>query len=132
MQDVPALSELINAFADKNYLLARSCSELYETIRDFTVLSDASGAIHGCCALHIINARIAEVKSLAVSDQVQGGGWGKKLVLACAEEAAQIGLSEFFASPIRWTFLNAVALPLSTAPICLKKFGANVCAVINS
>ena len=36
--DVPALHALIDAFAQRQYMLARTTTELYETIRDFLVI----------------------------------------------------------------------------------------------
>ncbi|MDA3962443.1 MAG: N-acetyltransferase [Planctomycetota bacterium] len=93
--DVPALHGLIQAFAERNFLLSRTTGELYETIRDFLVAENADQLL-GCSALHIVNARIAELKSLAVSEDAQGMGLGRRLVAATLDEARAIGLQRVF------------------------------------
>ena len=94
--DVPGIHALIQAFAARNFLLSRTTGELYETIRDFVIAVDGAGAVVGCSALHIVNARLAELKSLAVAESVQGQGLGRRLVEACLVEAGQIGLEKVF------------------------------------
>lgn len=94
--DVPAHT-LINAWrAGKRVMLARSQSELFETIRDFQVAEAEVGGVVGCTALHIDTATFGEIKSLAIAEAVQGRGIGGKLVRACIDEAARIGLERVF------------------------------------
>lgn len=38
IKDVPQMQQLINYFADKGEMLARSLSEIYENIRDYFVV----------------------------------------------------------------------------------------------
>lgn len=97
--DVPQIRALINSMAartDSDYkhghMLPRSLTELYEHIRDYTVLVDDEDRIHGCCALESQWDGLAELKALAVSDQVQGQGWGRKLVHAALAESEQVGI----------------------------------------
>ena len=94
--DALAMQRLINGFADKGAMLHRSLSELYENIRDFFVIEDA-GQVIGCAGLHVSWMDLAELKSLAVAEQAQGRGFGKRLIQACVEEAEDIGLSRVFA-----------------------------------
>lgn len=94
--DVPEIQSLINTFADKNIMLPRSLSTLYENVRDFFVLEE-DGRIVGCCALHITWEDLAEIKSLAVDESLHGRGYGRALVQACVEEARTIGVPRVFA-----------------------------------
>ncbi len=94
--DVPAMQRLINGFADKGAMLHRSLSELYENIRDFFVV-EQEGEVVGCAALHVSWKDLAELKSLAVAEVVQGRGYGRQLIEACIEEAETIGLERVFA-----------------------------------
>ncbi len=96
LSDVPGLHALINQWAGQRVMLARSQSELYETIRDFQVAEAEVGGLVGCCALHIDTATIGEIKSLAVATAVQGRGVGGRLVRACIAEADRIGLERVF------------------------------------
>lgn len=93
--DVPAVQALISRFADRERMLHRSLGELYENLRDFFV-ADEGGRVLGCCALHLVWADLAEVKSLAVSEEAQGQGLGRRLVETCIAEAAQIGIPRVF------------------------------------
>jgi amino-acid N-acetyltransferase len=94
--DVLAMQRMINAFADRGAMLHRSLSELYENIRDFSVIEEA-GEVVGCAALHVSWRGLAELKSLAVAEHVQRKGYGKRLILACLEEADALGLEQVFA-----------------------------------
>ena len=50
--DVAAIQRLINGFAERDLMLPRSLSQLYENIRDFYVV-EAEGSVFGCAALHV-------------------------------------------------------------------------------
>lgn len=94
--DVVAMQRLINGYADQGLMLHRSLSELYENIRDFFVVVDGPDVV-GCAALHISWKDLAELKSLAVVDQCQGRGHGRRLVEACVDEAQAVGVGRVFA-----------------------------------
>jgi len=94
--DALAMQRLINGFADKGAMLHRSLSELYENIRDFFVVEE-QGQIVGCAALHVSWKDLAELKSLAVSEECQGRGYGRRLIQGCVQEGEEIGLSRVFA-----------------------------------
>ena len=66
-----AVQALINFFADRDQMLHRSMSELYENVPDFFVV-EVDGEIVGCAALHVTWKDLAELKSLAVSEKMQG------------------------------------------------------------
>jgi amino-acid N-acetyltransferase len=89
------MQRLINTFADRNEMLARSLSEIYENIRDYLVV-DSHGEIVGCCALHVTWSDLAEVKSLAVREDQRRSGLGSKLVTACLDDARAIGIPRLF------------------------------------
>ena len=93
--DVSQMHRLINQFADRNEMLARSLSEIYENIRDYFVVREGDRVI-ACVALHVIWEDLAEIKSLAVAESGQKQGVGSQLVKACLEEAKELGLSTVF------------------------------------
>ena len=101
--DVPQIRALINEMAmrtDEDYkhghMLPRSLTELYEHLRDYTVLTDENDGVMGCCALHSAWDGLAELKALAVDDAAQGDGWGRKLVDAAISEADELGITCIF------------------------------------
>ena len=94
--DVARMQEIINGFADRGVMLHRSLGELYETVRDFFVVEE-EGRVVGCAALHISWKNLAELKSLAVDENFQGRGYGRKLIAACIDEAKSLGIGNVFA-----------------------------------
>ena len=95
VSDVPQMHKLINYFADKGEMLARSLSEIYENIRDYFVVRQGERVI-ACVALHISWSDLAEIKSLAVADDSQRKGIGDQLVEACLREAKELGIPTIF------------------------------------
>jgi len=95
VSDVPQMHKLINYFADRDEMLARSLSEIYENIRDYFVVRQGERVI-ACVALHVSWSDLAEVKSLAVADDTQRQGIGDQLVEACLKEAKELGIPTVF------------------------------------
>jgi len=95
IKDVPQMQQLINCFADKGEMLARSLSEIYENIRDYFVVRQGERVI-ACVALHVSWSDLAEIKSLAVAEDSQQQGIGDQLVEACLKEAKELGIPTIF------------------------------------
>lgn len=108
LKDVPTLYQLINSFAKKDLMLPRSMNELYETIRDFTVICDENNAVVACCALHIDWDDLAELKSLAVDPAYQGKHLGTKLVENALVEAKELGIRQVFALTYKLNFFKRI------------------------
>ena len=93
--DVPQMHQLVNYFADKDEMLARPLSEIYESIRDYFVVKEGERVI-ACVALHVSWADLAEIKSLAVTEDSQKEGVGAQLMEACLGEAKGLGIPTVF------------------------------------
>lgn len=167
VRDVPAIAQLINSFAERGQMLFRSHAELYETLRDFVVyeaalpppssdisapsarLTPSSGGspvsspvrIVGVCALEIVWADLAEVKSLAVERGLQGRGIGRQLVEAVVAEARRLEIQQVFALTYEQAFfarlgfhvVDRAALPLKVWSDCIrcpKRDGCDEIAVV--
>jgi len=94
--DVEAIHELVTFWADRGDMLHRPIGEVYEAIRDFKV-SRVEGKVIGCGSLHIMGSDLAEVRSLAVAEDVQTRGVGAAIVAACVADARAFGLDRVFA-----------------------------------
>ena len=94
MSDVREIHSLLQQFANKGLLLGRSISSLYDQLRDFVVFDD--NGIQGVCSLHICWENLAEIRSLAVTEQYQGKGIGRHLVHACLNEAQHLEIGKVF------------------------------------
>jgi amino-acid N-acetyltransferase len=95
IKDVKEIQKLLTHFANRGDMLSRSLSELYEAIRDFYICEE-DGRLLGTAALHIVWEDLAEIRSVAVSEEAGRKGVGTQLVQACIDEAREIGLKRVF------------------------------------
>ncbi len=127
MRDIPAILELINSYAAKGIMLARTEFEMSEAIRDFTVVMQGD-ALLGCGALHFYSPTVAEIRSLAVAEDAKVQGVGRKLVSALITEAQEFELDAVFAFTYVDAFFSKVGfhvvergtLPLKAWKDCLR------------
>ncbi|HWF07731.1 MAG TPA: N-acetyltransferase [Bryobacteraceae bacterium] len=96
MQDIPPLLDLINGYAAKGIMLARTEFEMSENMRDFMV-AYAGNQLVGCGALHFYSPTMGEVRSLAVADSHKTHGIGRLLVDSLVHEAKLYSLDAVFA-----------------------------------
>ena len=97
VEDVPAICDLINYYAERGKMLHRSLESVYETLREFYVAEDESRKLVGCAAVDIFWGDLAEIKSLAVSSEHLNEGIGSKLLKAAIEDARKLGIRKLFA-----------------------------------
>ena len=95
IRDVAQMHKLINSYADKGEMLARSLSEIYENVRDYFVVRQGERVI-ACAALHVSWLDLAEIKSLAVAEDSRKQGIGAQLVEACLNDAKRLGIATVF------------------------------------
>jgi amino-acid N-acetyltransferase len=95
IKDVKDIQKLLTYYANRGEMLSRSLSELYESVRDFYV-AEEGGRLLGACALHIMWDDLAELRSVAVAEEMGRMGMGTRLVQACLAEARELGLKRVF------------------------------------
>ena len=118
IEDVRAIRDLIASHAELGRMLFRSLAQLYESLRDFSV-HEQDGAILGCCAMQIIWADLAEIRSLAVREDSQGRGIGGELVKAAVAEAGGLGITRVFTLTLEEDFfgrLGFTRVPMESLP----------------
>ena len=96
ISDAKAIHALIGSYAERDRMLFRSLADIYENLQTFTV-AELDGSVVGCCALEIIWADLAEIKSLAVNGANKEKGIGKMLVASALEQAVKLGVPKVFA-----------------------------------
>lgn len=94
--DLPELEQLIDVFVRANRLLPRTYDELQDLI-PFGFVAVNDGQLVGFAALEIYSSKLAEVRSLAVLPEMQGRGYGKRLVQECVELARSRNILEVMA-----------------------------------
>ncbi len=96
ISDAKAINALINSYAERDRMLFRSLADIYENLQTF-IVAELDETIVGCCALEVIWADLAEIKSLAIDEGYKGKGIGRELVAAAAEQAEKLGVPRVFA-----------------------------------
>lgn len=91
--DIPSMQDLVKDEVEKGKILLRTADEMATTIRSYTIV-EVDGKMAGFTATHIHSPRLAEVRSLVVSEKFRGLKLGKKLVEACIKEAKEYGLKQ--------------------------------------
>ncbi|WP_182112149.1 MULTISPECIES: amino-acid N-acetyltransferase [unclassified Actinotalea] len=95
-RDVREVRDLVEPYAASRILLAKELVGYYEAVQEFVVAQDASGALIGCGALHVMWADLAEVRTLAVHPAWRGRGVGHALLDELIERARTLGLRRLF------------------------------------
>lgn len=91
--DLLNLIALIEPFVTHGKLLPRTVDEIRDMIPTGFV-AEAAGKIVGFAALEIYSRKLAEIRSLAVSEDQQRNGLGSRLVDACVNLARQRNILE--------------------------------------
>jgi amino-acid N-acetyltransferase len=94
--DVRAIRRLVDHYASQRILLDKPTVTLYEDVQEFHVAVDEAGGVVGCGALHVLWEDLAEVRTLAVSPDVKGGGAGHALLARLIERGRELGVRRLF------------------------------------
>ncbi|MGC8977459.1 MAG: N-acetyltransferase [Candidatus Ratteibacteria bacterium] len=95
LKDANSIREIVNSFAVEGKMLPLSLNQIYEKIRDFSVI-EKNGKLIGCGALKIIWKDLAEIRSIAIKKKYQKKGYGKKLVENLLKEAEDLDIKKIF------------------------------------
>jgi len=91
--DLPRIEAFIQPFVDEGRLLPRTTDELEGLLPSgFVALCDEQ--LVGFAALEVYSKKLAELRSLAVSDACRGQGIGRRLAEACLAVARERGVFE--------------------------------------
>jgi amino-acid N-acetyltransferase len=94
--DVSAIKKLVAPLAEKRILMAKETVAYYESLQEFRIAEAVDGDIIGCGALHVMWEDLAEVRTLAASEDWRGKGVGHVLVESLIEEARALGVARVF------------------------------------
>ncbi len=111
IDDVNAMSTLINEFASAKIMLARGPLYLYQSIQDYMLITgeaDEKEVVVACGGLHVLWEDLAEIRSVAVHPALQNRGLGKLLIDALRENAKSIGVKDLFVFTLAPKFFTSV------------------------
>ena len=93
LEDIPFMQEMVAQEVKDGIILKRNEDEVATNIRSY-VLAKIDNELVGYSALHIHSARLAEIRSLIVSNKHRGKKIGKKIVEFTLKEARDLGVKE--------------------------------------
>jgi len=89
------IKKLVNVYADEGKMLALSINQIYERLRNFSVI-EKNGKVIGCGALKIVWKDLGEIRSIAIARSHNKKGYGKMLIEELLEEARSLDLKKIF------------------------------------
>lgn len=96
ISEVGAMLAIFAGEVEAGRMLPRTPAEMRAHIDDWLV-AERNGALVGCVSLVHFNDSLAEVRSLAVTEEYRGNGLGGKLIKSALELAAARGKSRVLA-----------------------------------
>ena len=93
--DIKGIRHLIDSYAPQGRLLSKETVTLYESVQEFTVAVEGDKVV-GCGALHVLWEDLAEVRTVAVADNLRGKGVGHQILDSIIERAQNIGVKRIF------------------------------------
>jgi amino-acid N-acetyltransferase len=116
--DVEAVYRLIEAHLEEGHLLPRTRNDIAAEVDQF-VVATREDVVVGCAELARLGPDVAEVRSLVVSDEVQGQGVGRALVsalMAMARDGPYTRLCAFTHAPAFFVRLGFSIVPHLDVP----------------
>ena len=93
--DIKGIHKLIVDFASGGRMLQKETVTLYESVQEFVVAVE-DGHVVGCGALHVLWEDLAEVRSVAVKQDVRGKGVGHGILEVLIKRAIELGVARIF------------------------------------
>lgn len=93
--DVKGIRQLIDLYAPQRRILSKETVTLYESVQEFVVAVDGDVVV-GCGALHVLWEDVAEVRTVAVSEELRGKGVGHQILEKLIERAKTLGVRKIF------------------------------------
>jgi amino-acid N-acetyltransferase len=98
LTDVSEMFRIINYYAEKQLMLPKTQLQLYENLRDYSIVTDESdpSQVLACGALHIYWENLAEIRAVAVAPGITRRGIGTGLVEKLLAEAREMHIEQVF------------------------------------
>jgi amino-acid N-acetyltransferase len=93
--DIKGIHNLIANFASDGRMLQKETVTLYESVQEFMVAVE-DGVVVGCGALHVLWEDLAEVRSVAINENLRGKGIGNQILERIIDRAHELGLARIF------------------------------------
>jgi amino-acid N-acetyltransferase len=109
--DVKAIRLLVDSYAAPGQMLSKETVTLYESVQEFLV-AEKDGVVVGCGALHVLWEDLAEVRTVAVSQEFHKQGIGHQILEAIIERARSIGIKRIFCLTFQIQFFGSIGFQI--------------------
>jgi amino-acid N-acetyltransferase len=123
-RDVPVIRKLIDSNVESGRLLSKATVTLYEDVQEFCVaeLRD-DAALAGCGALHVMWEDLAEIRTVAVREDCQRLGIGRRIVDTLLQRARALGVDRVFVLTFAVDFFAGHGFqPISGTPVAAEVY----------
>ena len=93
--DVKGIRKLIDLYAPQRRILSKETVTLYESVQEFVVAVDGNQVV-GCGAMHVLWEDVAEIRTVAVNEDLRGKGVGHQILEVLIERAKSVGVKKLF------------------------------------
>jgi len=107
LKDIAQMQALVMPEIESGIILMRNDDELATNIRSYTLAVQDENIV-AFNALHVHTPKLAEIRSLIVSEELRGQGVGKKLIKLANEEGITLGLKEILVLTYQQSFFEAL------------------------
>jgi amino-acid N-acetyltransferase len=104
--DVKKIRKIVDAYTDERRLLFKATVTLFEAVQEF-VVAELDGEVVGCGALHVLWEDLAEVRTVAVLEEMHGKGIGNQIMIKILENAKEIGVKKVFCLTFETKFFGS-------------------------
>ena len=94
--DLNGILAIVREFAKREVMLPLAYGDAIDRFRDFLV-AEEDRTLVGVVAVHVSWDNLVEIRSLAVPEDSQGRGVGRRLMEAALDDARRLGAGEVFA-----------------------------------
>jgi amino-acid N-acetyltransferase len=115
--DIAAVREICEPLVESRILLGKELVELYESVQEF-VVAELEGRVVGCGALHVMWRDLAEIRTLAVAQDLKRQGLGAKMLTHLLERASDLGVKRVFCLTFETEFFKGFGFEeISNVPV---------------
>jgi amino-acid N-acetyltransferase len=104
--DVKKIRKIVDGYTDERRLLFKATVTLFEAVQEF-VVAELDGEVVGCGALHVLWEDLAEVRTVAVIEEMHGKGIGNQIMIKILENAKEIGVKKVFCLTFETKFFGS-------------------------
>ncbi len=104
--DIKGIRQLIDSYAPQGRLLSKETVTLYESVQEFTVAVEGEQVV-GCGALHVLWEDLAEVRTVAVVENLRGKGVGHQILDSIIDRAQSLGVKRIFCLTFETKFFGS-------------------------